>query len=272
MSINSGDLIAHFNKLWPLDGAESWDAPGLIVGSENRRISRVLLSVDVTSEVVSEAIDGQFDLILSHHPFIMRGVSSIAETTEKGSVLSRAIRSGVDLYAAHTNADIVNHGVSAALANSLGITDAVALEPFGAPVGHGRIGTLPEPIKLGEFARLVSRVLPSTAQGVKVSGNYDRLVQRIAVCGGAGDSFIEAAESAGADVYLTSDLRHHPTQDSRERSLISPNEMSLIDVAHWAGEWLWLERAAEQLTSEFSTVQFVVSHLRTDPWDFLVTQ
>jgi dinuclear metal center YbgI/SA1388 family protein len=272
MSINSGDLIAHFNKLWPLEGAESWDAPGLIVGSENRRISRVLLSVDVTSEVVSEAIDGQFDLVLSHHPFIMRGVSSLAESTAKGSVLTQAIRSGVDLYAAHTNADIVEHGVSAALANSLGITEAVALEPAGEAVGHGRIGALPAPVKLGEFARLVSRVLPSTAQGVRVSGDYDRLVQRIAVCGGAGDSFIAAAESAAADVYLTSDLRHHPVQDSRERSILSGNDMALIDIAHWAGEWLWLELAAEQLSKEFSTVQFVVSHLRTDPWDFLVTQ
>lgn len=272
MSVISSELIAHFNDLWPLEGAEAWDSPGLIVGSEGRRVSRVLLSVDVTSEVVDEAIDGQFDLILSHHPFIMRGVTTVAESTAKGSVLTKAIRGGVDLYAAHTNADIVEQGVSAALANALGVENSTALSPSNSAIGHGRVGTLIEPMKLGDFARLVARVLPQTAQGVRVAGDYNRVIQRVAVCGGSGDSFINSAEDAGADVYLTSDLRHHPVQDSRERSLLNGNDLSLIDVSHWAGEWLWLEVAAKRLMADFPTVQFVVSQLRTDPWDFLVTQ
>ena len=273
MSVNSSELINRFNQLWPLDGAEPWDAPGLIVGSENRKISRVLLSVDVTADVLDEAIDGQFDFILSHHPFIMRGVTSVAESTPKGDVIARAIRAGVDLYAAHTNADIVSGGVSEALAAALGLGN---LRPLVSgddkSVGHGRIGLLSEPIQLGDFARRVAKVLPSTAQGVKVAGDYGQLVQTIAVCGGAGDSFIEAAVKAQVDVYLTSDLRHHPVQDAREASRFSAGKPALVDVAHWAGEWLWLEVAAATLAQEFSSVQFVVSQLRTDPWDFLITQ
>jgi putative NIF3 family GTP cyclohydrolase 1 type 2 len=76
----------------------------------------------------------------------------------------------------------------------------------------------------------------------------------------------------GADVYVSSDLRHHPVQDAIEQALASGKQMALIDVSHWAAEWLWLEVAANQLAQRFPKVQFVVSHLRTDPWDFVVTQ
>lgn len=97
-------------------------------------------------------------------------------------------------------------------------------------------------------------------------------IQRVAVCGGAGDSFISAAMLAEADVYVTSDLRHHPVQDAREQANLSGGTPAIIDVAHWASEWLWLEVAADQLAKLFPNVQFVVSQIRTDPWDFVVTQ
>ena len=81
-----------------------------------------------------------------------------------------------------------------------------------------------------------------------------------------------AAVAAGADAYVTSDLRHHPVQDAREQALLSGGSPAIVDVAHWASEWLWLEVAAEQLSKLFPNVQFVVSQIRTDPWDFVVTQ
>jgi putative NIF3 family GTP cyclohydrolase 1 type 2 len=77
---------------------------------------------------------------------------------------------------------------------------------------------------------------------------------------------------AAVDVYVTSDLRHHPVQDAREHSALSGGTPAIIDVSHWASEWLWLDIAAEQLGVLFPNVQFVVSQLRTDPWDFVVTQ
>lgn len=273
MSVELKNLIANFERLWPLDGAEEWDAPGLIAGSVEARVSRVLLTVDITSEIVDEAIDGGFDLVLAHHPFLLRGVQSISESTSKGFVLSKAIRAQVNLYAAHTNADIVEGGVSHVLAESLGLIDSRPLVASAeANIGHGRVGALAAPIRLGEFARLIAKTLPSTATGVRVAGDFDQLIQRVAVCGGAGDSFIAVAAAAGADVYVTSDLRHHPVQDAREQALLGENKLSLIDVSHWASEWLWLGFAAEQLAKLFPSTQFVVSHIRTDPWDFAITQ
>lgn len=273
MSVELANLIANFETLWPIEGAEEWDAPGLITGAADARISRVLLTVDVTNEIVDEAIDGGFDLILAHHPYLLRGVQTLSESTNKGFVLSKAIRGKVAIYAAHTNADIVVGGVSHVMAEAFGVQKAKPLVPSeDRSVGHGRIGELSTPMQLGEFARLIAKVLPSTATGVRVAGDYEQIIQKVAVCGGAGDSFIAAAAEAGADVYVTSDLRHHPVQDAREQEIASGNSMALIDVAHWSSEWLWLEVAAEQLAKKFSNLQFVVSQLRTDPWDFAITQ
>jgi dinuclear metal center YbgI/SA1388 family protein len=278
MSFELAKLISRFESLWPVSGAEEWDTPGLVCGDHSQRVSRVLLTVDITAEIVEEAIDGGFDLILAHHPFLLRGITSASEETSKGRTLAKAIRSNVSIYAAHTNADIVLDGVSDVLAKALGLGNATALVSSQENVarnnlvGHGRIGTLEQPLQLGDFARVIARVLPSTASGVRVAGDYEQMISTVAVCGGAGDSFIGAAQSAGADVFVTADLRHHPAQDSKEQSLISEKPMALIDVSHWASEWLWLEVAAAQLADEFSDAQFVVSQLRTDPWDFVVTQ
>lgn len=273
MAVELKQLIAAFEQLWPLDGAESWDSPGIVSGDLAQRVSRVLLSVDVTSEIISEAQDGEFDLVFSHHPYLLRGIQTVSESGAKGAVLAKSIRSNIAIYAAHTNADVVESGVSDVLAKTLGLIDAKPLVAgANQNIGHGRVGNLGQPMKLGDFARVVARILPATASGVRVAGDFDQFIERVALCGGAGDSFIADAFASGADVYLTSDLRHHPTQDAVEQSKVNDRAMSLVDVSHWASEWVWLDVAAAQLSQVFPNVQFVVSHIRTDPWEFTVTQ
>ena len=264
-------ILASCERLWPAAGAEAWDAPGLVTGSVSSTVSRVLLSVDVTAAVVAEAIELNCQLLISHHPFIMRGVSTVSEQTAKGATLSQAIRANLAIFAAHTNADIVADGVSDTIAKALGLADVRALDNPGNKIGHGRVGELPAPIPLGEFARLVAKVFPSTAGGIRVAGDYNQSVSKIALCGGAGDSFIANAFACSADVYLTSDLRHHLAQDARESALLDGGP-ALVDVSHWASEWLWLETAAQQLRKIYPDIDFIVCDLRTDPWDFVITQ
>lgn len=272
MSIQLGELISFSDMIWPPSGAESWDAPGLVSGDPKQVVSRVLLAVDVNSAIVDEAIDGAFDAVFAHHPFLMRGVQSVGEHTPKGALISKAVRSGVSIFAAHTNADIVEDGVSDVIAKSIGLEGIQPLVETASGIGHGRVGVFPGGISLGELARLLARTLPSTATGVRVAGDFDRVINRIALCGGAGDSFLTNAIESGADVYISSDLRHHPVQDAREYEITQGCGPAVIDVSHWASEWLWLEVAADQLSNKFPSVQFVVSHLRTDPWDFVITQ
>jgi dinuclear metal center YbgI/SA1388 family protein len=272
MAVVLRDLLSKLEELWPASGAEVWDAPGLVTGSLGARISRVLLTVDVTDEVVEEAITGGFDLIISHHPLLLRGVKTISEATGKGSILAKAIRANLAIFAAHTNADIVPRGVSAALALAFGVEIARPLVETGPQIGHGRLGKLPQATDLGTFAKAIARILPSTATGVRVAGSFESTIETIAVCGGAGDSFIDVAFESGADVYVTSDLRHHPVQEILERARAESRDFAVIDISHWAAEWIWLEWAAEDIRDRFASVQVVVSELRTDPWDFAVTQ
>ena len=133
--------------------------------------------------------------------------------------------------------------------------------------GSGRIGRLPEPLSLSAFAARVRDALPETAHGVRVAGDPERPVERVALCGGAGDFLLDRARSAGADVYVTSDLRHHPASELREHV----GAPALVDVAHWAAEWTWLPVLRDRLVAELGdTVEVLVSTTNTDPWTFRV--
>jgi len=262
--------IAH--SLWPLEGAEEWDSSGLVVGDPSQQINSVLLAVDAVSDTVTEAIDVQADLLLTHHPLLLKPIQSVSEERYKGSLLSGLIRNNIALLASHTNADVVENGVSDVIAKAMGLIDIAPITAGKNPgTGIGRVGNLSRPISLGDLAQQLAKILPHTAGGVKVSGDYAHPITRVALCGGAGDSLLSEPHVVSADVFITSDLRHHPSQEAREQARISGGP-ALIDVSHWASEWLWLETAASQLQALLPDVRFSVSELRTDPWDFLVVQ
>ncbi len=265
------EVAAAAEKFWPLSGAQEWDAPGLLSGDPSAAVAHVLLAVDAVADTVDEAVALDADLLLVHHPLLMRGVTTVAESTAKGALLVRLIRGNCALYSAHTNADIVATGTSARLAELLGLTDAVPIVETAPGVGLGRVGALPEPTTLGALARRLAGILPSTATGVRVAGEFDRPVSRVAVCGGAGDSLLGESAVRGADVYITADLRHHPASEAVETARVAGGP-ALMDMSHWASEWLWLETAADELRSALPGVEVVVSELRTDPWDFVVVQ
>ncbi len=259
-------------SLWPIAGAERWDAPGLVSGDPEAPVDRILLTVDAVAATVDEAVGLDADLLIAHHPLLLRGVTSIAEDRYKGALLATLIRADCALIAAHTNADVVADGTSAVLAAKLGLLDTAPIAPAPDGVtGIGRVGTLGEPTTLGALARVVADLLPPTAGGVRAAGDYHQPVSRVAVCGGAGDSLLATEAVRGADVYITADLRHHPASEAREQAVLAGGP-ALLDVSHWASEWLWLETAAEALRGALPGVEVTVSELRTDPWDFAILQ
>lgn len=269
------ELQAVIEDLWPAAGAESWDAVGLVAGDPDQVVDHVHLAVDAVPATAREAVDLGADLLLTHHPLLLRGVTTIAESTYKGSVLATLVRGGTALVAAHTNADVVATGTSAVLADRLGLTDQRPLEAGNSPstgahpsTGIGRVGALAAPTTLGALARALVDLLPGTATGVRVSGDFDQPVRTVALCAGAGDAYLRNPAVLEADVYVTSDLRHHPASEFREQALLGGGP-ALIDTSHWATEWLWLDVAAEQLRQSVG-VRVTVSDLRTDPWDFAV--
>ena len=263
------EVLALLEDWYPPHTADDWDRVGLICGDPSESVERILLAVDPVQAVAAQAVEGRADLLVVHHPLYLRGTSSVAATDPKGRVVHQLLRAGCALYAAHTNADAPATGVSESLALALGLPDSTPLEPDASDParGSGRIGDLAEPVSLRTFAERVREALPHTAHGVRVAGDADRMIRTVALCGGSGDFLLGRAREAGADVYLTSDLRHHPASEFREEE--GP---ALIDVAHWAAEWTWLPVLADRLRAALAgrgaNVEVRVSEIVTDPWTF----
>ncbi|MEO3775507.1 Nif3-like dinuclear metal center hexameric protein [Micromonospora sp. B11E3] len=261
------DVVATLERRYPPAWAEDWDRVGLVLGEPDAEVRRVACVVDVVPETVAEALAAGADMIVAHHPLLLRGVSSVAPTTYKGRIVHQLIKADVALYVAHTNADVADPGVSDALAARFGLTGLRPLQPprpgspaAGAGRGIGRIGELPRPMALADLTRHAAAVLPATAWGVRAAGDPGRTIRTLAVSGGSGDSFLAAATAAGVDAYLTADLRHHPAGEH-----VAGGGPALLDAAHWATERPWLDDLAALLRAELG-VETTVSDLDTDPW------
>lgn len=263
-------LIGTLDQMWPRSVAEEWDQVGLVVGHPEASVSKALLCVDVVDQTVTEAIDQGADVIIAHHPLLLRAVTSLAEHQSKGHLVARLIRAGVALFTAHTNADAVDGGTSETLGRALGVEGMEVIAPSSDPtMGIGRVGVLATPIRLYDLASQLGALVPQTAGGIKVSGDPEQTVQRVALCTGAGDSLLGHPKVASADVYITGDLRHHPASDTQQARLLGHGP-ALIDVSHFASEWFFLDSVKRSLNASIPGLDVVVSELVTDPWDFVV--
>ncbi|PRY47410.1 dinuclear metal center YbgI/SA1388 family protein [Geodermatophilus tzadiensis] len=265
MTATLGEVVAALEARYDPALAESWDAVGLVCGDPADPVERVLVAVDPVAAVVDEAVERGAGLLVTHHPLFLTPVHGVPADDPKGRLVHRLVRAGCGLFVAHTNADrAAEVGVNDALAAVLGLQATRPLEPVapGSRQGLGRVGTLAEPTTLAAFAAHAAAVLPATAGGVRAAGDPDRPVRTVAVCGGSGGSLLPAAAAAGADVLLTSDLRHHPVSEALE-----DGGPALCDVAHFATEWPWVPVAAKVLVTDLSgRVDAAVSRRRTDPW------
>jgi len=265
--VRLSEVIFALESRYPAANAAEWDSVGLVVGNPEVTITKVLFVVDVTPDTVAQAIAQDAQLIVAHHPLLLRGVHSVAETTVKGRLLTALIQKNIALYTAHTNADGAWPGVSDALASITGATvrPDVALE---VETQIGRIADLATPLTAEGLAQLIASKLPHSSSPVQVAGNVDKVVQSIAFCGGAGDSLLEAVAALGVDAYVTSDLRHHVASD-----FVTANDCVLINIAHWASEWPWLNVASANLKVDLADkVDVVVSTIPTDPWSLTIAR
>jgi len=251
------EVIAALDEWYPPETAASWDHVGLVLGEPEAPVGKVLCVVDVVPETAQQALDLGAQLIVSHHPLLFRGVSSVAPTTYAGRIIHDLIRGGVALHVAHTNADIAPDGVNEALADLFELTDR---EPL-TPEGIGRIGVLPAAMPLRELVERAAMVLPPTPWGVRAAGDPARLVRKLAVSSGSGAENLRVAAEQGADAIVTSDIKHHYASEH-----IAAGGPAIVEAAHWATEWPWLPRVAGLLRDRFG-VETIVSQVRTDPWN-----
>ena len=193
------------------------------VGDTGRDIRSVLLTTDVTTEVVNECISRGCELIVSHHPLLFHGLKQVCGQTPQARIVETAIRHNIAIYSAHTNLDSVMGGINTRLADKLHLTDCRLLMENGL----GVIGRLSDPVPYDLFLTRVRDTLQCTY--VRYTRPKNALVGTIALCGGSGAEFIGEAIRQGADVYLTADCKYHEFQDAEGR-------IGLIDIDHWISE------------------------------------
>jgi dinuclear metal center YbgI/SA1388 family protein len=274
MHTTLADVVRVLEDLYPPSTAQSWDQIGLVAGDLAQPVRRIHFAVDPTLAVIEEARALGADLLVTHHPLLLRGIHSVSTAGAKGATVTALVVNDIALYVAHTNADAASPGVNDALAEACGLLE---VEPLAVVEGQplGRVGRLAAPTSLAEFTTTLYAALPPSPGGLRVAGPSDARVELVAVLGGAGDDMFDHVRASGADVYVTADLRHHPVLEAREESRGGPPY--LVDAGHWATESLWLAGAADRVRAaiadsgdEASKVETHISTLRTDPWDFVV--
>lgn len=267
---------------YPLDWAEDWDRAGLVLGDRSATVRKILLAVDPTIAVADEAVEAGADLLITHHPLLMKGANFLPEDSGKGAVVGRLLRAGTALWCGHTNVDRSSLGTVGAWVSALSLRSVAPLRPADGReaegdegedsrhgsrlIGLGATGMLRRSTTVRQLAERISTLVPATAQGIRFTGDPERKVRRVALCPGAGDSFLDLAAESGADVYITSDLRHHPALEHLESRADARAVPALIDVAHSASEALWLPLAKELLGAALPHLEVRTSEIPTDPW------
>lgn len=258
--------IVDWLEAWaPAADAESWDRVGLQIGDPTASVQRILVTLTLTTDVVEQARALQADLIVAHHPVLFRPVTDLRWDRPQGRLLQEVVRAGVAVYASHTNADVAKDGVNALLAHRLGLVNPVPLRshPAGDGRGMGRVGGVSQPFEASEFLQHVLESLGVTA--CRTAGPEPQRIERVAVMGGSGASFLADAAAAGADAFVTSDLDFHDALDARELGVWT------LDVGHFATErWIvpfWVDYLHRKAFEADMSIQ-VQGADEFDPFDF----
>lgn len=242
MSVTVGQILELLEKIAPLELAEEWDNVGLLVGRRDSDVSCVLCALDMNQQVLDEAVAAGAQLIVTHHPMLFRARRNLCEDDAEGRLLCNIVRSGIALAAMHTNFDNACPGVNDALAAALGLEDVRPLEQ------GMRIGMVME-TSLSTFAQSVGEKLGGP---VRMYGDGDRKVRRVAVLGGAGEDFASIALTAEADVYVTGEMGYHKGLSAVDEGLC------VLEAGHAATEKPAISMLAGGLQNAANGVQYNV--------------
>ena len=243
MNITVAKLAKIMSEMAPARLAEDWDNVGLQVGHTDQEVRIIVCALDFSAEVLEQAVQLHADIVITHHPAIFRGIKQLTDADWRTALLLEAARHDIGVYSAHTNLDSVTGGVSDVLAGLLELENVEGLSGEDTLEGIGRIGVLPKPMALEAFAEKVKRVLKLDHVTVIPAG---RPVHKVAVCGGSGMDFLDHAARAGADTYVTGDIKYHDAQDAKGRHI------NLIDATHQGTELPVVNELADRLALRLS--------------------
>lgn len=255
MKTTVADLCLAMNVIAPVKYAEEWDNPGLLLGDTNAPVKKIMLALDLMPEVAQQAIDAKVDMIITHHPLYFKLPKTLAITDIKMYFMYELIKHNIAVYAAHTNLDAAVGGVNDVLAEVLGLKEVKALAEADKEQAIPRIGMLSEPMEVVDFALQVKKALHASGVSYTDGG---KPVYKVAVVGGGGFSYLEAALEAGADTLVTADVKFHGAQDALNMG------MNLIDAGHQCTETPVLDKLEQVLTEWAATSKRNLEVLRAE--------
>ncbi|NLI90402.1 MAG: Nif3-like dinuclear metal center hexameric protein [Epulopiscium sp.] len=258
MSVKVEELIKELNNLAPEDLAMDWDNVGLQVGSLNSSVSKVLLALDASPMVIKEAIEEEVDMIITHHPMIFSSLKTITEDSLLGNRIYKLIRNNISLYVMHTNFDAAFGGTNDILANKIGLYDLKVINPDENGIGIGRIGNIKE-TSIKNLASIIKEKLGLS--NIRIIGNLDRKVSKVAICTGSGMSFIDHVAKE-ADVFITGDVKFHDAQRARDLGL------TVIDAGHYGTENIAMPNIKSYMKgfAKENNIEIVISKINDDPF------
>ena len=261
------DWLKMMDEIAPLSIQEPWDNSGLQIDYGNEEVERILVALEVTGDVIEEAIAKKVNMIVVHHPLIFNPIRSINHRTVEGDYLIRLIRAGIAVYASHTCFDSARNGNNDYLMELLGIQRFSRLNMPGKGFEESalaRVGILPEPVLFSEFLKRLSTALGHPG-GIKVSGDDSRLIQKVAVCTGAGGEYYEGAVAAKADVFISGDIKHHEAQAAKELGLC------VIDAGHYGTEQIFVENMAGQIRQKsMDALTLMCTEVKQNPYNYII--
>ena len=228
---NVGKITEIIENTAHLQYASEWDNVGLMIGSLEQEVSRVMVCLDVTPDVVDQAINEKCEMIISHHPLFFRDIKQINYNTYQGNMIKNIISNNITVYSSHTNMDAANGGINSLLAEKFKLTDVEVLdnnERF-PEIGIGRIGNLSIEKTFSDLCEETKKILDTPCVRA-VGSECNKVIRRLCVASGSCADLIPLASSKGADAVITSDVKYHEALEAKE------NGIYLIDAGHFPTE------------------------------------
>ena len=257
-----GNVAALLEMFAPAALAEEWDNVGLLVGDAGRAANRVMTCLTLTEDVADEAIVGEADLVITHHPLPFRPLKRLTTDSHEGRTLWKLIGAGVSICSPHTALDSAETGINQQLADGLNLAEAMALVPNDpsdpdSPLGAGRCGAVLEPTTLARLASNTRKLL--SLDHIRVVGDDNQSISRVAIACGSGGSFLDAAIEQGADALVTGEATFHTLLAARAAGA------AVVLTGHYASERFALERLAEHLAGQLPDLTVWASRNECDP-------
>ena len=258
------EITSYLEEIAPLAYQENYDNCGLIVGDENTVVNGVLITLDCTEAIVAEAIETGCNLVIAHHPIIFSGLKKLNGSNYIERTVIKAIKNNIAIYAIHTNLDNADNGVSAKIADKLGLKNCKILAPKDEEenlnVGSGILGELTESVESKAFLESLKTIMETDC--VRHTSLVRNTIKKVAVCGGSGSFLLSNAKALDADIYISADFKYHEFFDAE-------NDLIIADIGHYESEQFTKDLIYDLLTKNFTKFAVRLSKVNTNPIKYL---